>query len=665
MRMRNVSYCFIFFVCYLFIVIAILPTFALATTAVPSSQNLIIVPDIHVVANNKRQMLSSQKRFPRDDKSLSGATRTILTRQLLSTTGVNSLQNALQNLAGVTLQDTVGNGSQTSVSMRGFGSNASSNTLVLINGIPLTNPDLASANLNTIPLSEIEMIEVIAGTESVLYGDQAVGGIVNILTRHATAPRMEMACDDGSFNQFGCHLWLANRKDNTHFYFAPLLRHSDNYREHNDYDQSLLSGGFEQNYLTGYARFDYVINGENMQFPGALSHEQVVQNRRQSSNNTDFFKDWSGLYHLQIARWWDDNWQSILNIARREMHGRGVLFSPFTQARLIHFAKLEVQKNTSLFHFWSGGDFEDDDYHINSAFGPTVEKQQKMSGFGLINFHLPYHTAVAAGLRGAELTSRLNSSTNINTINRALATTLGIRWQLHPSLTFHLRRAENYRFPKADENAFAPNGVTSLRTQRGVSYETGAEWISNYAVGKINLYELLLRDEIAFDPTQTPTTPFGANQNLSPTKRYGLSLGGKIDLSDCLTIDSQYHYVNARFQNGLYSGKRIPLVPEHILRAGLLANYHEHWRLYAEAIYTGNQFAANDYANIAGRIGGYTLYNFNLQYHQRHFMATLRIDNAFNKAYYFYTVYRSFSNAQYFYPAPTRSVIFSVQYRFI
>src|SRR5436190_8612328 len=107
--------------------------------------------------------------------SLTSGTANVISQQDIITSGDANLSQVLQNLGGIQLQNVSANGNQVLLSLRGFGANASSNTLLLINGIPLVNPDLAPPDLNAIPLSQIKSIVIIAGSESVLYGDQAVG----------------------------------------------------------------------------------------------------------------------------------------------------------------------------------------------------------------------------------------------------------------------------------------------------------------------------------------------------------------------------------------------------------------------------------------------------------------------------------------------------------
>jgi iron complex outermembrane receptor protein len=268
------------------------------------------------------------------------------------------------------------------------------------------------------------------------------------------------------------------------------------------------------------------------------------------------------------------------------------------------------------------------------------------------------------GTRIAQQNSRLRSSFSSYHINRAIATTVGTTWQFSPDWRFYLRRAGSFRFPKADENASTPPGIAGLRTQRGISYEAGFDITKEHYGVKLSLYQLNLRDEIVFDPLQTPQDPFGTNRNLSPTVRQGFTISGRRDINCLLSLDGQYNYVNARFQNGLYKGNRIPLVSESIFRTGLNYHINEHWHAFTEALFTGNQYAANDNANIAGKLGGYTIYHFSIRYVYEHLTASFRINNIFNHYYYFYTVYQPNVMSEFFYPAPGRNFTLTVQYMF-
>lgn len=597
--------------------------------------------------------------------SLTAASKTIITRQEIETTGVTSLAQALQTLGGVQLQDQASNSSQVLLSMRGFGSNASSNTLLLVNGIPLTNPDLAPPDLNFIPLHEIKYVEIISGSESVLYGDQAVGGIINIVTQPSPQDKGEVGCAQGSYHQQNCYGVFHTRFKQLDLGAGLTSSHTDNYRSHNNYDQTLVSGRADYIYSTGKLNFNYHITNERMQYPGALTALQVAQNRRQSANNTDFFKDWNGFYHIKFQQQLSSLWSLETTLFRRELHGNGVLTLPFTQSRLIHYVRPQITGALGHTILTTGMDVEEDRYHLANLWSTTQDTQQKYGIFGLLRFPLSSKISLSTGVRGAEQKNYLHSFSTLTAFNRAAASTLGITFEYSPVIRFYLRRAESFRFPKADENASTAVGVNGLKTQRGISYEAGMTFEGKKSLSHLSLYQLNLKDEIAFDPMQTPLQPFGVNKNLDPTVRLGFSFSEKYLLTDKISLGGQYNYVNAHFNQGVNAGNRIPLVAENIFHGGANIKITPNWTLYAETLFTGNEYADSDDANVGGKIGGYTLYNLNLRYSYRQLTASFHINNVFNKYYYFYTVYVPNLGSEFFYPAPGRSFLFTIKYAFV
>ncbi|MBV8802017.1 MAG: TonB-dependent receptor, partial [Gammaproteobacteria bacterium] len=312
-----------------------------------------------------------------------------------------------------------------------------------------------------------------------------------------------------------------------------------------------------------------------------------------------------------------------------------------------------------------GADYENDQYNLNTDFGITDDSLQKYGIFGLTTIPLPNKMVFIVGARGAEQANQLNEGSDIDTINRALATTVGLTFYPLNNVKAYIRRAGSFRFPKADEESSTPPGTKGLKTQRGDAYEAGAEWSWEGTQSQISIYQLNLRDEIAFDPQQTPDRPFGTNTNYSPTVRQGFTLSQKYNITNQVSVDGEYHFVNAKFQNGIYSGKQIPLVSENIFHGGINYAFMSYWNIYSEAIYTGSQYAANDNANIAGAMGGYTTFNMNLRFVYQKLVASFRVNNIFNKYYYLYTTFEPSIDEQFFYPAPARNILLTLKYEIL
>lgn len=593
--------------------------------------------------------------------SINGA-KTIINDKQISVRGFTSLAQTLQQSGRLQLTDTSGSGSQASISLRGFGSNADSNSLILINGIPVTNPDLAPINLNIIPLQDISRVVISAGTESVLYGDQAVGGVVNIYTNDTNPDTTRLSCQSGSFNQYGCNMSFSNTLESNYLHMTANTTHTDNYRDHNNYDQQHATVTFNYPHERGDIRTDINILNENLQYPGALTSNQVRNDRRQASNSNDYFKDINGNIQIIAHQQVGDNSTIETAAAHRQMNGNGVLYSEFTQSRSSDYFKPSIKINFDHVNFISGLDYQHDQYQLNSLYGKTESIQQKYGVFTSNTIPWLNSNAFTLGLRAAEQSSNLASFTSDTQLNRALATEIGYQFTASPEMSFYAKRATSFRFPKADENASTTPQSGGLRTQRGISYESGFKFNRDKQQVMIDIYQLSLKDEIAFDPLQTPQTPFGSNQNLSPTQRRGISISGNTDINSYLSADAQYNIVSAQFIGGTYAGNHIPLVANNLMHAGMQFNYTDNWHAYLEANHTGSQYAANDFTNQSGSLGGYTTYAASLQYQRKAVTATLRADNLTNKEYYFYSVVQQGSEDTFFYPAPTRSVMLSVDY---
>jgi len=621
---------------------------------------LLSVSSAHSAAVKQRIPDVVSKR-PTLKTSFSGGIRHVITQQKIAASGATSVAEVLRSSGEMQLHDASGTGSQASVSMRGFGANASSNSLILLNGIPLTNPDLMPPDLNTIPLENISEIQIVAGSESVLYGDQAVGGVINLITDHSQDQTLRLQCGAGSYHYRECHARLVNHYRLLNYQLGLMAQSTDNYRVHNHYLNETFSGSALYEKQADRLILDYKFTRENMQYPGALTAAQVFQNRRQANNNTDFFKDNNQYLHAQHKHTLSSAWSFMTDIFLDSMDGNGVLSAPFTQSRQGVYLKPALSYKSDNYQVKSGLDIKFDKYHLGSAFGLTDNLQKQGGMFALLNTPLTKKLTLAMGARGAAQSTQLITQLNAYALNRAFASTLGINYRLSDTSSLYLRRAGSFRFPKAEENTA---GFQPLRTQRGTSYESGISYEKADKLLHFAVYQLYLRDEIAFDPLQTPQNPFGSNQNLAPTTRTGTSLSLKSELMKHLSADTQLNYVNARFQSGVDAGNRIPLVADFIARGGLLYQLHANWQLYAEAIFTGNEFAANDNANVTRRQGGYMTYNFNLRYHHKELSASLHINNIFNQYYYLYTVYQTGINTEYFYPAPDRNVMLTINYTF-
>jgi vitamin B12 transporter len=119
--------------------------------------------------------------------SQTGAAISVITGEQLRQSGVMNVGEALRGLPGVDVVRTGPQGGLQSVFLRGANSQ---NTLVLLDGIPLNDPSNASRSFDfsTLGVDNIERIEVLRGPQSLLYGSNAGGGVINIITARGEGP---------------------------------------------------------------------------------------------------------------------------------------------------------------------------------------------------------------------------------------------------------------------------------------------------------------------------------------------------------------------------------------------------------------------------------------------------------------------------------------------
>ena len=118
----------------------------------------------------------------------------VISRKDIETSPAADLPDLLRTFTSFSIAQTGPIGSQTSVFVRGTNSNQ---VLVLIDGAPLSRADFGSAPWELIPLDQIDHVEVVRGNLSSLYGGAAVGGVVQIFTKHGSGASVALGI--GSF----------------------------------------------------------------------------------------------------------------------------------------------------------------------------------------------------------------------------------------------------------------------------------------------------------------------------------------------------------------------------------------------------------------------------------------------------------------------------------
>jgi vitamin B12 transporter len=125
--------------------------------------------EIIVAANRLEQSLSTVL-----------AATTVIDKEAIRQSSAQNLAGLLAGVPGMQFSPAGGQGAQTSLFMRGT---ESDHTLILVDGVQMTTSTGPAGRLEFIPLDQIERIEIVRGPRSSVYGSEAIGGVVNIITR--------------------------------------------------------------------------------------------------------------------------------------------------------------------------------------------------------------------------------------------------------------------------------------------------------------------------------------------------------------------------------------------------------------------------------------------------------------------------------------------------
>ena len=171
---------------------------------------------------------------------------TVVSGDEIRQSGASDVATAVQNAASVHIGDYGTPGSVESISIRGA---YSSQVLVLLDGIRMNSSRDGGFDLSFLPVSveDIERIEIVRGPGSALYGSDAVGGVINIITKRPQTDKSTVSAVLGSHGYDLVHLGEEGRKGGWYYAAAGKRETSDGYRVNSDLYRWVFNGkvGYE------------------------------------------------------------------------------------------------------------------------------------------------------------------------------------------------------------------------------------------------------------------------------------------------------------------------------------------------------------------------------------------------------------------------------------
>jgi iron complex outermembrane recepter protein len=645
-----------------------------------------------------------------------GTASTVITADEIAHSPAQTLQEIIAQTPGVQLTSLFGgvNGAKTSVDLRGFGAFATSNTLVLINGRRLNDIDMAGVDFSTIPRDSIERIEITRGNSgAVLYGDNAVGGVINIVLKNGVGgPPVAMRAEAGvgSFNQRLASVSTALNSGpwSTSFYGNAIK--SDGYRENNALDQRNGIGNL--NYTTPDLKAFLTVTGDDQKlgFPGgrlvdpSIGVNELVTNRRGAATPFDYGNQQGASATAGFTKTLWNGAELIVDGGVRKKDTQSGFFgavpfasplpsfsSTYNDASLLTWSitpRLSVKN--SIFGMPSailtGIDYYDATFNQErGAFRglPATHiydlSQQTVAGYWQHTIGLVPTTDFSYGARvqNTSLSARDRYDPNapgcamffncsaqafpLDSNETQYALHAGLEHRFNSVFSVFGRAARAFRTPTVDERvssgpAFDPffiplPGDFQLKTQTSHDIEGGFRIKSGGFQMQSSIYAMDLENEIHFNPV------LFFNTNLDPTRRYGSETSASLQVSDSLSLRGGLAYTRAVFREGPFAGNDVPLVSRYTAMGGVTWNIWQNYLVFDATVRAWSErIMDNDQANTQSRIPADATVDLKLSGAYDRFFWSVGVNNLFNALYYDYAIASTFTPGRFSaYPLPGRT----------
>lgn len=499
---------------------------------------------------------------------------TVITAEQMQRAGVSDANEAIRKLAGVASRSDLSNGRDPSLDLRGYGDAAGANVVVLLDGIRISENENVSARISSIPLSQIDRIEIVRGSSSVLWGEGASAGAINIILKHGArnersarlsasvaSYRGHEAQADGTWGQGA---WVFDAS-------ARRVR-SDGFRDNSGFKQDSGSVGAQWQQDGWRAGFRVLQEDQYSRLPGSLTLSQFKQSPRQTQSPDDDASNHETRY-LGNLSYQFDAWTAQLDVGQRQRnsdyqyvsYGSPRVYSHSEQAQVSPRVSYARQHGDIGVKAVAGLDWQGWDFDKSGAAGREVGQQENKAFFTHADLTLPTQTRVSAGWRQERVTKKDDfpgdpgwglAPLKYNRDDKLHAGELGLNQTLRTGLDAYVRAATSYRLPNIDENRSTPASA-ALRPQRNEDREVGLKWGRSGHSATVRYFVQKTTDEIAFDNL------LYANTNIDPTRRRGLEVEGRWSVTRDVVLSGTWQQLTARYRAGVNAGKEMVLVAPH------------------------------------------------------------------------------------------------------
>lgn len=501
----------------------------------------------------------------------------LLSKEYISNVNGERFSDILQTAGGVFLKS-YGNASLQTVSINGLGAE---HTIILLNGSKLNSFQNSQYDLSLIPKDIISKIEILYNGASSVYGSEAIGGVINVITKEENYDKFITAGTGyGSYGQKSFFVKLKNNinqlsfdlsfnnessKNNYDYLFSSgntdIIKHRDNASfDFNNFDFNLFYKFNESTSLSYFS--NYVTQDRNL--PGIETGSEVLH-----SNQKDF--DWNNSFHLNHSFGKNLLLKSYFNFQNN-------LTNYVDEGLINSFYKNLVYSNLSQLNYLSKNIDFTTGYDVSYAtlngndFENTVKRVQSAVFFASdLKFIRPLSIYPSARFE------------NISDINKnILSGKLGINYKPFEKINLNFRTSvsNNFRSPAFNDLYWINSGNINLKPESSYNYDAGAIFNYIYPVNftvEAKYTKIFVNDKIVWKPANNALWyPLNIDKSESDIFSVDVDVTKNISKDLIFNLDYDYNYASSLKKSSDYPGdlsynKQIFYIPKETskINAGL------------------------------------------------------------------------------------------------
>jgi iron complex outermembrane receptor protein len=513
-------------------------------------------------------------RFP-SAPTLAPIGATVITQDDIRSAGASDVNQAIRKIGGVFGRQSLDSSPDFGLDLRGFGTNSSQNMVVMVDGVRLNENELTATILSTIPIDTVERIEITRGGGSVLFGEGATGGVVQIFTRKpgGSGAHGSVFAEAGQFKQRDGRATLNYNVGDVALDAAVGNQSTDNYRANSDFKQTNFSGGMQLAYAGGRIGLRAEGARQDSRFPGSLKLAEFQADPRQTNTPNDF----GSLDTDRVTAFVEHhvgNLDLAADLSHRERDAKALYVSSFGTTKLAYSAR-QTQFSPRVRQLATvGGMLNELVAGIDlirwqrktAADFSTADSRQDSKAIYLrdeLRFDQAHDGRLAIGARHEVFDKDFVDPLAFNPAPESGSQSLNA-WELQasykvlPKVQAYARAGQSYRVANVDENSFRTS-PGALVPQTSHDLELGATFGDSARQLTARVFRHNLRNELFYDPTKF------ANTNLDPTRRQGIEVDAEAQLAPAWRVIAHLQHLDAKFSEGPNDGREMVLVPKNVL----------------------------------------------------------------------------------------------------